>query len=339
MPSNSQTTFLLVLLTVFLLVFFTSRTLFASPEQSTPSSTGVESEDVAAKTDKLGDYVSFPGVGVAIRQPDGFIVDDSFEGFGMREKQISVMALSLPGPFREISGGFTEMHIEEQGWTFLSREELKVGDMPAVFIQFEQTAAGTVFEKLTLTFGSDEKTTLVTATYPKEFRDEFSAELRAAVLSSRPAKADPAAEAPDLTVEGSKKLRRTFGVSGLIIYTLKGKIPADAPEDPLFLIGKGFRVVLDTKGFAEQRLRTHAHTKNVANVSTTPFSVDGLEGFESTATARDEESNIPLILYQAIVFDEKDYILMVGLVGVEKQEEYLPEFKKMARSLRRTKTP
>lgn len=339
MPSNSQITFLLVLLTVFLLVFLMSRALFAGPEQSTPSSTDAKSGDVAARTEKLGDYVSFPGVGVAIRQPDGFIVDDSFDGFGLREKQTSILTLSLPGPYREISGGFTKMHIEEQGWTFLNREELKIGEMPAVLVQFEQSATGTVFEKTTLAFGSDEKTTLVTATYPKEFRDEFSAQLKAAVLSSRPIKADQAAEELDLTVEGSKKLRRTFGFPGFIVYTSNGKMPLDSPKDPFFAIAKGFRGVLDTKEFSEHRLRTHAHTKNVANVSTTPFSVDGLEGFESTATARDEESDTPLTLYQAIVFDEKGYILMVGLVDIEKSDEYLPEFKKMARSLRRTKTP
>jgi len=41
-----------------------------------------------------------------------------------------------------------------------------------------------------------------------------------------------------------------------------------------------------------------------------------------------------LNIYQVILFDESSYFLMQGLVGAELRDEYLPEFKEMARSFK-----
>lgn len=42
-----------------------------------------------------------------------------------------------------------------------------------------------------------------------------------------------------------------------------------------------------------------------------------------------------LIVYQVMLFGEDSYILITGLVGVDLWDEYLPEFKALARSLTR----
>lgn len=55
------------------------------------------------------------------------------------------------------------------------------------------------------------------------------------------------------------------------------------------------------------------------------------------AEAQDVASGKPLLLYQALLFDKGSYILMQGLVGAPRREEYLPEFKAMARGFQRKK--
>ena len=55
------------------------------------------------------------------------------------------------------------------------------------------------------------------------------------------------------------------------------------------------------------------------------------------ADAEDEESGRPLVLYQVILYEGRTYLLVQGLVGAGLGDEYLPEFKAMAQSLKRTK--
>jgi len=95
--------------------------------------------------------------------------------------------------------------------------------------------------------------------------------------------------------------------------------------------------IADKRKYAERRLRETAHTKIISVKSTGPITIDGLDGYETLAEAQDVKSGTPLVLYQVILFDEDSYILLQGLVGADLREEYLPEFKAMARSLRRHK--
>ena len=49
----------------------------------------------------------------------------------------------------------------------------------------------------------------------------------------------------------------------------------------------------------------------------------------------DADSGTPLTVYQVILYDDGGYILIQGLVGAPFSDEYVPEFKAMARSLTR----
>jgi hypothetical protein len=42
-----------------------------------------------------------------------------------------------------------------------------------------------------------------------------------------------------------------------------------------------------------------------------------------------------VVIYQAILFDGRDYYLMQGLVSRERAPQHLPSFKEMAKSFRR----
>ncbi len=65
------------------------------------------------------------------------------------------------------------------------------------------------------------------------------------------------------------------------------------------------------------------------------YTIDGLDGYELLANAEDSGSGTPLAVYQVILFDDNSYLLMQGIVGAKTKTKYLPEFKAMARSLKR----
>jgi hypothetical protein len=63
--------------------------------------------------------------------------------------------------------------------------------------------------------------------------------------------------------------------------------------------------------------------------------IDGLDGYEIIADAKDTTSDTPITVYQVMLFDNKSYILIQGIVGTKIRDKYLLEFKAMARSFER----
>jgi hypothetical protein len=288
---------------------------------------------------ELSDYVRFPALGIRMRQPKEFDKADGFDGFGQEETNSSVLITVLPGPYAKISAGLTREFMKPRGWTFLSRQEIKVDGVPGFLVHFDQPAHGDVYRKWSLVFGDERKTTMVTATFPKELEAELSARLKTAVLSVRldqPAGDTPEA-LPPFTITASPKLKRITTASRTLAYTKEGVIPVKSPTEPMFIaapsLGKG--VTGDLRQFAERRMKATAGAKRLAIKSTEPITVDGLEGYESLAEAEHDGSGAPLVVYQVMLFDDGAYILMTALVGSELRDEYLPEFKAMARSLKR----
>lgn len=304
-------------------------------------SAGVASSDSEAGESTLGDYVRFPVSGVKIRQPEGFEKADSFDGFGIPGTVTALVAVSLPGPYSKVTAGFTQKQMKAQGWTLRSRQDVRIDDLPGILVHFEQPAGGQLFLKWSLAFGDDQKTTMVTATSPKAQERELSARLKAAVLSTRLDQTTPGVPGAGLSFAftASSKLRVAPSISRTIAYTKDGVSPARSPEDPLFIAAPalGEVVAKNRRQFAEQGLRQTSQTKRVAVKSTDAIAIAGLEGYESLAEAKDAKSGTPLTVYQVILFDDgpSRHILMHGRVGTGLRDEYLPEFKAMARSLKR----
>jgi hypothetical protein len=295
--------------------------------------------DAGPKVVGLGDYVAFPASGVRIRRPDGFERPDSFDGFGSEETQASILAASVPGPYAQVSAGFTRDEMRERGWTLRSRDDVEVEGLKGILVRFEQPAGGEVFSKWALVFGDERTTTMVTATVPRARAQDVAGRLEAALSSvrlHRGAPSDPGADLP-FTLTPSPKLRPAPGIGRTLVYTEDGVVPVKSFADPLFVAAPsvGSVVVTDRRSFAEGRLRETAATKGLVVKSTEAVAIDGLDGYESLAEAQDATSGTPLVVHQVILFDEGSYVLLQGIVGTDLRDEYLPEFRAMARSLKR----
>ena len=307
----------------------------AEPAQIDSSPLAADSIEVR---EDLGDYVAFPRAHAEIRRPEGFEEADRFDGFGRPEDQASIMASYIPGPFKEVGGGMTREQIEARGWTYLDEERREVADHPGLVLHFEQSAAGTKFEKWMLAYGDDQGTTIVTATLPARLSAEFSALLKAAVLSTRPTQAaETVADAPlPFAVDESPKLKLAHALNQTLLYTSDGELPKKSPSDPIFIVGPslGSGAVTDRREFAEGRLRETVGQKIQAVESTEEVVVGGLDGVEILATSEAADSGTPMIVYELMLFDEQGYYLIQGLVGSDHRDEYLPEFERIARSFR-----
>jgi hypothetical protein len=304
--------------------------IVASAEERTASTA---SGQVAA----IDAYIEFPASGVRLRKPQGFVKADSFEGFEQTATGSSVLVTVLAAPYSQVSLGFTREYMSARGWTLQSRADQAVNGLSGILVQFDQPVADQVFFKWSLVFGDDAGTTLVTAAFPKTHEQALSGELKAVVLSTQPTdrRPEPAPGLP-FTIVGSPKLRVASSANA-ITYTRDGATPIKAPADPLFVAAPslGKNQLGDRKQFALQRLQQTAAVAAITLQSMKPVIIDGLGAYESIAHARETKTGTPVVVYQVILFDENSYILMEGQVGLELSAEFLPEFKAMAKSLKR----
>lgn len=314
-----------------------------SPTLPRPPAPGTDGPGTAPSTPvgapARADEVFFPGAGVRLVCPDGFEKSANFEGFQQAQTQASILALSMPAPFAQATAGFTPEQMKTRGWTFRSREEVKLDQTPALLIHFEQPARGISFVKWSLALGTEKKTILVTATFPKVHEKELSDLLKSALLRTRVAQGAEAAVKPELpfAIEPSKKLKTTEGMSGTLSLTRSGVLGKNAPGDPLFLVAKSISSDLqaNSRETAERRLKEMALTRDLQVEKTDAITVDGLEGWESVAGAKEAKTGAGLVIYQVMLFDQGSYYLLQGRVGAEQRDEFLPEFKAMARSFKR----
>lgn len=290
-------------------------------------------------TSEAGKYVTFPQAGVSIRQPQGFHRSDSFDGFSRSQQQASVIVLGVPGSLAKISGEFSDEHLSRKGWPLLDRQDITVSNMPGVLIHFEQKVGDAVSLKWVLLFGDEQRTTIVMGTAPKIYADQLSASLKECLLSTRiSAQGLPeTARSIPFTLEASPKLRPASSIGQTLRYSKDGAIQKASPEEPVFTAAFSDikEPISNKRKFAERRLMDNFGMNRISIISTRSLALDGVEGFESTASAVDAKSGTPVIVYQVMLFEKSRYILMQGIAGAALRDEYLPEFKSIAYSLKR----
>jgi hypothetical protein len=291
------------------------------------------------KIEQQDRYISFPTAGIKLIRPDGFDPATLFNGFQQTSSKSSVMVTTIPGSFSLIVDGFTVEQLQARGLTLKSKENISIDGKPGLLIQLTQAAYGNEFTKWVVLFGNEQATKIVTAAFPTARADKLSALLKSVVLSAKLDVASPSAISADIgfTIAASDKVKSVPGVGKMLAYTKDGVIPAKSAADPLFIVAPSFSEVAisDKRQFAIQRLLKTAQTKIDAVPTTTAIKIDGLNGYEIVADAKDATSDTPLVVYQVMLFDDRSYILMQGLVGTKVRAEYLPAFQAMARSFKR----
>jgi hypothetical protein len=295
------------------------------------------------KNDRQSQYTSFPTAGIKLIRPDGFEPAESFDGFQQASTQSSVMLMTIPGPFTEVTNGLTAERLKTRGMTLRSRENVTIDGNKGILISLTQTAYGIEFAKWIVAFGNEKETKMVTATFPRAKTAKLSAPLKSVVLTAKNDLTQPPTLGSNVgfQIVASDKVKLARSMGKMLLYTKDGTIPAKSPEDPLFIVAPSFSqmAIVDRKQFATQRLSQTRSIKIESVTTTEAIKIDGLDGYEIVANAQDTNTGTPVVMYQVMLFDDRSYTLIQGIVGTKVRDEYLPEFKAMARSFKKTIEP
>ena len=278
------------------------------------------------------------GTAVELTPPAGFIAAERFAGFQNDSSGASIMVTEIPGPFGEVTAGFSDpQRLQPRGMELIGSEPVEIDGQYAELFDIEQSAYGVRFSKWVLAVDRSEGTTLIVATYVKERKAEEREPLRTAILGSRfGAAADPLA-ALAFVVAPSEPFAIAKVIGQNMILTPGGRFPVVSEQDPILVVGRSVSApaAADRKAFAEHRIRKTARVSDVMIERTSPVVIDGLSGFVTHATAVGQGAATPLTLYQVILFEPGGYYVVQGVSPAVTQAEHLPLFEAMATSLRR----
>ena len=287
------------------------------------------------------DYVTLPNTRIQLPKPEGFDLADEFDGFMQESTRSSVLALTMPAPFDEVTAGFTPQQMLLKAMRLKTKDTIRVGGNQGLLLGVWQRAAGIDFNKWIVVFGDAEQTTLITATYPEVYADDLTEPLRNVVLSARSdTTAKPAPEArAGFAITPIEPFKAADTVTGpsVLSYTLGGKAQMTRPGEPVFIAAAslGSAPVGGHKQATIKRLFQTALISEVLVEETTAVRIDGLEGYAVRAAATHTPTSTPITLYHVMLFDDRSYYILQGRVGQDEEDRYLPMFKDMAASFKR----
>lgn len=306
------------------LAFVASITLLSLSPATTP--------DPAEPTPAL-----VPGTRVSVVVPAGFEAATQFPGFLHPDTGSSLMISEIPAGFSEMREGMTAARLAEQGVTLVSSEDVTVAGLDGLLLSASQAVNGIDYRKWLGIFGTDSETVMVVATYPEAVATELGEPLKQSVLS---AKWDLEAEVDvfnglTFRIKEPETLRIAKRISNMLLLTEDGQTGTVAPGNPLLIVASAVNdiEIADIETFSKNRLLQTAEVNAIADLAGQDVTAGGLPAYELTASAKDETSGFPLVIYQLVVPNGNSYYLMQGLVGTPIADKYLKEFRDVARSL------
>ncbi len=281
--------------------------------------------------------IPVPGTSVSLSPPSGFVPADRFPGFMKESTGSSIMVSEIPGPYAEVTAGFSDKRqMQARGMTLLGNSSAKVDGQKAMLLEVEQPAYGTLFRKWMLVVERPSGTALIVASFPKAEAKQGE-ELKAAILAAAFGKpSDPAdALAFVATPVAPFQVAKVMGQN--MILSPGGRFPLKDEHAPFMILGLSASedlAIADQESFAERRVSNTATVREITVGQTSPITIGHLSGYATTANGVGEDAATPLTIYQVLLFDESGYCVIQGITPTAQRKTYVPIFQQVAKTFK-----
>ncbi len=279
---------------------------------------------------------------VVLDLPPGFVELPSFSGFINEELGVSIVVVEMPEiAYEQVAKGLTADALAAKGLRNANIINLK-RPPPYVFMRAEQTTAEGEYAKLLLVLRERGTTALVTANIRKAALasgEVTESQIQDILASARiAAEAAPVRHVFTLGYLGPFKPAETI-LGTTQAFTLDGKLVSDRKDVPrtMLIVAPSLdrRLVPTDDRYAEKLLEGLPGLANFKIEERAIRRIGGLEAVELTATAQDKDQKGEVAVYQALVLGARGgYYRIVGQAPVADKDALLPEFRKIAESLR-----
>ena len=265
------------------------------------------------KSDK---HVLIKGTNIFMIPPELFQASTNFKGFQNPVDQTSmVITMEIPGPYSEVSKGFTSDMLQTQGMELRVRKEIQVANFNGLLVELDQKANGLTFSKHILIYGDEKSTTLINGVYlmdsvllGKQIKESILTTFVDTELKSN------ARETLDYNINesvGSLKFHSVIGNGMLFNRDLR--TPTQSIDKATLFTDKSFAniEIEDKKIFCISRVKKYPDDYSIIpGKGINEIEIDSLKGFELFAKNNKDDTEE---MYQVILFDIKGgYYLFVG---------------------------
>ncbi|RYY14055.1 MAG: hypothetical protein EOO04_30860 [Chitinophagaceae bacterium] len=281
-------------------------------------------------------HQQFAGLNVSLVPPAGFTRAVNFTGFQQEESASSIVIMSLPAPFMELSEGFTKENLKGRDMELLARQELLINEMPGVLLTATQEAHGRIYKKYMLVFGIETGTVLINASFPQEL-EATGSNILASLLTAyydRGKKNNPL-EIVDFSIIVPAEWKLSDLMAESLVYTRDGKLPPATADKTTFIANKSFpgEKIIGKRQFAIDRLKSTPF-EIISQEPPKAIKIAGLEGYEIEAIGTSDRPGEKETIYMAILFMENAYYVFLGTTNMDAANT-IGHFRSAVRSFKR----
>jgi hypothetical protein len=286
-------------------------------------------------------YTGIPQTGVSLVIPDDFRMAKQFPGLVGQDRVTTLMVHEVMGRIEDVRAGLTPAALAQRGMRTLRSEEASVDGRPALIVHaIEQSGPGATIRRWFVAFGAADAAVMLAASTSVQRSTAIGPVLLAMMTGARWDPAFALGRYDDLgfTVTESESLKISERLPQMLAFTRGGHRGTLQPAEPVFLAGASTSTVAvtDLAVFARQQLAGMSELVDPRILDESELRLDDLPGFEIVAEATDRASGSPLAVYQAVAVLGDRYYLLQGFVGAAGADEFMPQFRAIATSFRRT---
>jgi hypothetical protein len=278
------------------------------------------------------------GTRVTLVKPNLFVQAPYGMAFLFPNGGAQIQVSEFPRPLASMQAGFASAARSTPGVELEMEEGLEVNGHHGVFMVVKPTDPSG-FTQWALLLGDEKECALIVGTGPENQHDTFDRIYRRVLLSAewdRGARVNPYDALPFI-LTGKSLFDFATRYQSNLTFTLGGKTERESPDDPLLVVS-----VIDGRvdesqheEFCKQSLLQTAAMKDVAVVASGLFESDGMKGCEAIGEARAVTDERSMMIYDATLFEKSRRYSFKGIAGVRFRAQYVAEFARMTRQLRR----
>jgi hypothetical protein len=285
------------------------------------------------------DAVFPPGSRIGLVPPPGMAVSKRFVGFeSPRGAAITIVEMPAAAAGQALAT-LTPEGLQSQNIALKAREDLKLGDAPAVLVSGEQQAGPMTVRKWILLASEPSLTALVIAQAVGGDDAYSDAEIRDALKSvavRQPLSMDDQLASLPFRVGDRAGLKpvRTAGAS--LLLTDRGEPGGVETGQAVMVVAQSGDIGASPDqrdAFAAAMLRSNVTLKEMIFERAQGFRQRGAEWHEIVARAKDAGSGKPVIVMQTIRWDRGSFLRMLGIAPEEARDDILSRFRALADSV------
>lgn len=282
-------------------------------------------------------HLAITGTKISLIPPKGFTKASNFLGLQQEGSGSSILIVQLPGPFSQVSKGFTKEEIATKGIEASTIENLTFDMLPAVFISGTQKANGSIFTRYILVFGTEQETIMINGTFPQKLT-AIGKEVKKSILTAyyeSDRKVDPLSTVDFEINPNVANLKFASSMMSSLIYTGDGSFPPKSDDKTSLIVGRSMSAVKvdHRRQYALDRLRKFP-LENIKIDTMTEVTIDGISGYEITAEYKEQKVDKPSKIEYVILYGDKSYYVFLGTTNVD-FDSNIAKFQQAIRTFRR----